>query len=39
MSSYVEQQVVEDEIRYLDIGIQDNRDFFTYTLTNLGLSY
>lgn len=39
MVSYVENQAVEDEIRYLDIGIQDDRDFFSYKLGGLGLSY
>ena len=39
MSTYVETNVVEDEIRYLDLGIEDVRDFFNVKLTKLGLSY
>ena len=39
MLTYIEDKAVEDEIRYLDIGIQDDREFFNYELTQLGLSY
>ena len=39
MSAYVEDKAVEDEIRPLDIGIQDEREFFNFKLTQLGLSY
>jgi hypothetical protein len=39
MQTYIENNHVEDEIRYLDLGIQEARDFFQYTLTNLNLSY
>ena len=39
MITYIEDKAVEDEIRYLDLGFQDEREFFTYELKELGLSY
>ena len=39
MKSYVKEYGVEDEIRYLDIGIQDDRHFFDLNLEQLSLSY
>jgi hypothetical protein len=37
--TYIMDELVEDEIHYLDIGLGEEREFFTYLLDSLSLSY
>ena len=39
MQLQVEQKVVEDEIKYLNIGQEDHKEFFSFEPTQLGLSF
>ena len=39
MKTFIENSAVTDEIRYLDIGIEDKHKFFQFSLETLGLSY
>jgi len=39
MKTFIETSEITDDIKYMDIGIEDKMDFFTFTLEALGLSY
>jgi hypothetical protein len=39
MKTFIESDQVSDDIRYLDFGLEDERDFFKYSLDSLELSY
>ena len=39
MKTFIESSDVTDDIKYLDIGIEEQRDFFSFSLDSLGLSY
>ena len=39
MKTYIETNEVQDEIQYLDLGFEEERGFFQYTIESLGLSY
>jgi hypothetical protein len=39
MMTHIARSEVQDDIKYLDLGFEEERKFFTFTMNSLGLSY